>query len=75
MRVLIIEDEYNLADVISDSLKKEKYQVDIRIDSEEKIFERFYRVDKSRNIDHNHYGTIKAFSSNGKTTFQVTFEK
>ena len=25
MRVLIIEDEYNLADVISESLKKEKY--------------------------------------------------
>ncbi len=34
MRVLIIEDEYNLADVISDCLKKHKYQVDIRTDGE-----------------------------------------
>ena len=63
---------------------------EIPIGEEEKIFERFYRVDKSRNRDHNHYGlglaiakniinnhsgTIKAFSSNGKTTFQVTFKK
>ena len=39
MRVLIIEDEYNLADVISDSLKKEKYQVDIRTDGEEGYFD------------------------------------
>lgn len=39
MRVLIIEDEYNLADVISDSLKKEKYQVDIRCDGEEGYYD------------------------------------
>ena len=39
MRVLIIEDEYNLADVISDSLKKEKYQVDIRTDGEEGYYD------------------------------------
>ena len=39
MRVLIIEDEYNLADVISESLKKEKYQVDIRTDGEEGYFD------------------------------------
>ena len=39
MRVLIIEDEFNLADVISDSLKKEKYQVDIRTDGEEGYFD------------------------------------
>ena len=39
MRILIIEDEFNLADVISDSLKKNKYQVDIRTDGEEGYFD------------------------------------
>lgn len=39
MRVLIIEDEYNLADVISESLKKERYQVDIRCDGEEGYYD------------------------------------
>ena len=39
MRVLIIEDEFNLADVISESLKKEKYQVDIRCDGEEGYYD------------------------------------
>ena len=39
MRILIIEDEFNLADVISPSLKKEKYQVDIRTDGEEGYFD------------------------------------
>ena len=39
MRILIIEDEYSLADVISDSLKKQKYQVDIRCDGEEGYFD------------------------------------
>jgi len=29
MRILIVEDEYNLADVIAAGLKKEKYSVDI----------------------------------------------
>ena len=57
---------------------------------EEKIFDRFYRVDKSRNRNDNRYGlglaiaknivslhkgTIKAYSKNGKTTFQVNFKK
>ena len=57
---------------------------------EEKIFERFYRVDKSRNRNDNRYGlglaiakniitlhngTIKAYSKNGKTTFQINFKK
>lgn len=35
MRILIIEDEFNLADVISSRLKKEKYAVDILCDGEE----------------------------------------
>ena len=39
MRILIIEDEFNLADVISDSLKKAKYQVDIRTDGEEGYYD------------------------------------
>ena len=62
----------------------------IPIGEEEKIFDRFYRVDKSRNRDDNRYGlglaiakniinlhkgTIKAFSKNGKTTFQIIFKK
>ena len=57
---------------------------------EEKIFERFYRVDKSRNRNDNRYGlglaiakniitshkgTIKAFSKNGKTTLQINLKK
>ena len=57
---------------------------------EEKIFERFYRVDKSRNRNENRYGlglaiakniinshngTIKAFSKNGKTTLQINLKK
>ena len=58
--------------------------------SEEKIFERFYRVDKSRNRDENRYGLglaiaknivtnhngmISAKSKDGITTFKVIFKK
>ena len=32
MRILIVEDEFNLADIIKDRLKKEKYLVDIAND-------------------------------------------
>lgn len=35
MRILVIEDEYALADIISTKLKKEKYSVDISLDGEE----------------------------------------
>lgn len=35
MRILIIEDEYSLADAIAETLKKEKFTVDIATDGEE----------------------------------------
>ena len=38
MRILIVEDEFNLADAISTRLKKEKYQVDICADGEEGLY-------------------------------------
>lgn len=34
MKILIIEDEYSLADVVASRLKKEKYSVDIQTDGE-----------------------------------------
>lgn len=97
MKVLIVEDEYNLADVIKERLEK-KLTVDIVENEgeaipkgeEEKIFERFYRVDKARSRKDNRYGLglaiaknivllhkgkIKASSMDGITTFQVTFKK
>lgn len=62
----------------------------IKEGDEEKIFERFYRGDKSRNRESNRYGlglaiaknivtnhngTIKASSNNGKTTFTINLKK
>ena len=39
MRILIIEDEYSLADAISEILKKEKFNVDIVTDGQEGEYE------------------------------------
>ena len=38
MRILVVEDEYNLADAISSALKREKYTVDISNDGEDGLF-------------------------------------
>ncbi len=38
MSILIIEDEFNLADVIANRLEKEKYIVDISVDGEEGLY-------------------------------------
>ena len=62
----------------------------IKKEDEEKIFERFYRADKSRkrdsnryglglaianNIVINHNGTIKAYSKDSLTTFKINLKK
>lgn len=38
MRILVVEDEVNLADVIASTLKKEKYLVDISNDGEDGLY-------------------------------------
>ena len=38
MRILIVEDEFNLADIISSRLQKEKYKVDISTDGEDGLY-------------------------------------
>ena len=81
------------------NLSKDKNYINIEIinsgdpinpGDEEKIFERFYRGDKSRNRESNRYGlglaiaknivtnhngTIKAFSKDGTTTFKINIKK
>lgn len=41
MRILIVEDEFNLADIIASRLKKEKYTVDISTNGEDGLFNSF----------------------------------
>ncbi len=84
---------------INISLKENNNQIELLVKNkgeaipkgeEEKIFERFYRIDKSRNRDSNRYGLglaiaknivlnhngkISAYSSDGTTTFKVLFKK
>lgn len=84
---------------INISLKEDNNQIELLVKNkgeaipkgeEEKIFERFYRVDKSRNRDSNRYGLglaiaknivlnhngkISAYSIDGTTTFKVLFKK
>ena len=38
MRILIVEDEFSLADIIASRLKKEKYMVDVVEDGEEGLY-------------------------------------
>lgn len=38
MRILIVEDEYKLADVVAARLKKENYEVDISTDGEDGLY-------------------------------------
>ena len=38
MRILVVEDEYKLADLISTRLKREKYSVDISLDGEDGLY-------------------------------------
>ena len=38
MRILIVEDEFSLADIIASRLKKEKYMVDVVGDGEEGLY-------------------------------------
>lgn len=85
--------------IINVNVNKDKNNINITIvndgdpiqpGDEEKIFERFYRADKSRNRDanryglglaiaknivNNHNGMLKAYSKNGKTIFKIIFKK
>jgi len=85
--------------IINVNMHKDKNNIKIEVintgdpikrEDEEKIFERFYRSDKSRNrssnryglglaiaknITINHNGTIKAHSENNKTVFTINFKK
>ena len=38
MRILVVEDEYSLADLVASRLKKEKYTIDVSLDGEEGLY-------------------------------------
>ena len=38
MRILVVEDEYSLAEIVANRLKKEKYLVDISLDGEDGLY-------------------------------------
>lgn len=81
------------------NLKKNKFELILEVKNKglpikkedcEKIFERFYRIDESRNRNSNHYGlglaiaknivenhngTIKAYSQDGYTTFKINWNR
>lgn len=38
MRILVVEDEFSLADIIATKLRKEKYNVDISLDGEDGLY-------------------------------------
>ena len=38
MRILVVEDEYKLAELIASRLKKEKYEVDVSLDGEDGLY-------------------------------------
>ena len=48
MKILIIEDEQNLADIVANRLKKEKYIVDISNDGEDGLYNALMDVSKLR---------------------------
>ena len=101
MRILIVEDEVSIKNykesIILVNASKDKNNITIEVTNhgdpikpgdEEKIFERFYRDDKSRNrasnryglglaiaknIVNNHKGSIKTYSKDDKTTFKIIF--
>ena len=103
MRILIVEDEVSIKNykesIILVNASKDKNNITIEVTNhgdpikpgdEEKIFERFYRADKSRNRGNNRYGlglaiaknivinhngTIKAYSKDNKTTFKINLKK
>ena len=56
MRILIVEDETSLAELVANRLKKEKYIVDISNDGEEGLYNALEDADSTySNIDLNGY--------------------
>ena len=56
MRILIVEDEESLAELVANRLKKEKYIVDISNDGEEGLYNALEDADSTySNIDLNGY--------------------